>query len=104
MHQNLIPGECTYAIAIRSSQGNAAIRPSLMSAPFMYRKRSATMQLRQRFQPSIPFNDPASSLIQGMRDRAYVMSPGPERDKLLRKIEKAEAAAETEGWANSREL
>jgi hypothetical protein len=62
------------------------------------------MQVRQRFQPSIPFNDPRSSLIEGMRERAEVMTAGPERDKLLKKIEKAETAADVEGWANSTEL
>lgn len=62
------------------------------------------MQLRQRFQPPVPFNDPMSSFIEGMRQRADTMSPGPERDKLLAKIEKAETAADVEGWANSPEL
>jgi hypothetical protein len=35
-----------------------------------------------------------------MRGRADIMPPGPERDKLLAKIQKAENAAEIEGWAN----
>ena len=58
------------------------------------------MQVRHHFQ-SVPFNDPMLSLIEGMRDRADRMSPGPERDKLLAKIEKAKTAADVEGWANS---
>ena len=60
------------------------------------------MQVRHPFKQSDPLTDRVSSFVQGMRDRADMMPPGLERDKLLAKIQKAERAAEIEGWANSR--
>jgi hypothetical protein len=38
------------------------------------------------------------------RQEAADLPDGPERDKLLKKVQRAETASEIEGWANSPEL
>jgi hypothetical protein len=62
------------------------------------------MSRRSRFKQSIPLKDRLSAFIQAMRERAALIPPGPERDEMLKKAKRAEAAQEIEGWANSSEL
>jgi hypothetical protein len=45
--------------------------------------------------------DRLSEFAQNARDEAKTLEPGPERQALLEKARKAEAASELEAWANS---
>jgi hypothetical protein len=62
------------------------------------------MKNRRRLTQSIPLKDRLSAFIRAMRERADLMPPGPERDELLKKAQKAETAIEMDRWANSAEL
>jgi hypothetical protein len=62
------------------------------------------MSRRSRFEQSIPLKDRLSAFIWAMRERAALVPPGPERDEMLKKATRAEAARDMEDWANSSEL
>jgi hypothetical protein len=59
------------------------------------------MSRRSRFEQSIPLKDRLSAFIRAMRERAALIPPGPEREEMLKKAKRAEAAQEIEDWANS---
>ena len=59
------------------------------------------MKNRRRLTQSIPLKDRSSAFVRAMRERAALAPPGPERDELLKKAQKAEAAVEADRWANS---
>ena len=59
------------------------------------------MKNRRRLTQSIPLKDRLSAFVRAMRERAELVPPGPERDELLKKAQKAEAAVEMDGWTNS---
>jgi hypothetical protein len=52
------------------------------------------MKQRRRFKQSISLNDRLAAFINAMRERADLVGPGPERDEILKKVKKAEAAIE----------
>jgi hypothetical protein len=62
------------------------------------------MNTRRRLTPSIPLKDRLLAFVRAMRARAALIPPGPERDELLEKAKRAEAAREMADWANSSEL
>ncbi|WP_438278789.1 hypothetical protein [Nitrobacter sp.] len=59
------------------------------------------MSRRSRFKQSAPLTERLSAFIQAMRERATLIPPGPERDEMLKKAERAEAAQKIDNWANS---
>jgi hypothetical protein len=60
------------------------------------------MSRRSRFKQSIPLTDRLSAYIQAMKERAALAPPGPERDELLKKAKRGEAARDAEEtWAKS---
>jgi hypothetical protein len=52
------------------------------------------MKQRRRFKQSISLSDRLSAFINAMRERADLVGPGPEREEILKKVKKAEAAIE----------
>jgi hypothetical protein len=59
------------------------------------------MKTRRRLTQYIPLTDRLLAFARAMRDRAALVPPGPERDELLKKAQKAEAAQEMADWVNS---
>ena len=59
------------------------------------------MQRRRRFKHQITLRDRLALWAEKVRQQASELSPGPERNALLNKISKAEAAARIDNWANS---
>lgn len=62
------------------------------------------MGKRRRFKQTTSLKDRLSDFMTGMRERADIAPPGPERDELLKNVKKAEVAMEIERWASSPEL
>lgn len=62
------------------------------------------MSERRRFKQATSFLDRLSAFAASVRAKADTMADGEARDEMLRKVQRAETAAEIHGWANSREL
>jgi len=59
------------------------------------------MKHRRRFKQQTSLQDRIVEWAIGVREQADAMSPGPERDELLKKLRQAETAMHFEDWANS---
>jgi len=59
------------------------------------------MQRRRRFKQVTTLQDRIAEWADSIREQADTMSPGPERDELLRKLRQAKTAMHLEDWANS---
>jgi hypothetical protein len=57
--------------------------------------------MRQRRQQTKPLQDRLSKFVADAREKISLLPAGRERDKLLQKVEQAEAAAKIEAWASS---
>ncbi len=62
------------------------------------------MQTRRRFKQTNSLLERLSEFIADLRHEAAGMPDGPDRDEVLKKIQKAENAVNMEAWANSPEL
>jgi hypothetical protein len=60
--------------------------------------------MRRRFKQTASLLDRLAEFAEEARHEAADLPDGPERDKLLKKVQRAETASEIEGWANSPEL
>jgi hypothetical protein len=58
------------------------------------------MEARRRFTQRIPFEDRLTAFANEVLQEARTL-PLPERDVLLRKVKKAQAAKEMDAWANA---
>ena len=56
---------------------------------------------RRRFKQESSLQDRIVEWAIAVREQAAAMRPGPDRDKLLKKLRQAEAAMCMEKWANS---
>jgi len=63
--------------------------------------RSNTMQKRRRFKQKTSLSDRLASFAKSARERAAQLTPGVERDDLLRKARQADTASHLEEWVNS---
>ena len=59
------------------------------------------MQRRRRFKQQTSLQDRIAEWAASVRDQISGMSPGPERDELVKKLRQAETAMHLEKWANS---
>jgi hypothetical protein len=59
------------------------------------------MLKRRRFKQSTSFQERLAEWAKQVRDQADQLPPGIERDKLLKKVRQADAAAHLDDWANS---
>jgi hypothetical protein len=62
------------------------------------------MKHRRRSQQTTSLKDRRAAYAKEIREKASLLSPGPEKDELLRKARQADTAAHLEDWANSPEL
>jgi hypothetical protein len=62
------------------------------------------MTLRRRFKHTASLTDRLALFSNEAREKASRLSPGPERDALMKKIDQADVAADLERWANSLEV
>ena len=56
---------------------------------------------RRRFKELASFEDRVTAFGKQALQDAEALPPGPERDEMLRKAKKAQAAKEMDAWANS---
>ena len=56
---------------------------------------------RRRFKQNISFQDRLASRAEEIRGQAAKLSPGAERDALLKKARRADTASHLDDWANS---
>ena len=67
-----------------------------------YSNRDAyAMTKQRRFTHSMPLKDRLSSFAEELREQAALLTPGPERDDLLRRARQADTALHLDDWANS---
>ena len=59
------------------------------------------MQRRRRFKQQTSLQDRIAEWAEAIRDQIDRMSPGSERDELIKKLRQAETAMHLEEWANS---
>jgi hypothetical protein len=59
------------------------------------------MQTRRRFKQTTSLQDRLSEFVNGERAKAESMPESKDRYELLKKVRKAETAANIEAWANS---
>jgi hypothetical protein len=62
------------------------------------------MKKRPRFKQALSLRERLELWAEKVRDQAAVLSPGREKEALLKKIRAAEAASHLDAWANSRGL
>jgi hypothetical protein len=55
----------------------------------------------RRVEPHTPFQERLAKWVEGVRERASHIPPGPERDALLTKARQADTALHLNEWANS---
>jgi hypothetical protein len=61
--------------------------------------------MRRRTKQTVSLTDRLALFANEIREKALHLTPGPERDALLKKIKQADTAADhLEHWANSSEL
>jgi hypothetical protein len=56
---------------------------------------------RRRFKQTVSLKDRLASFAEEIRKKASQLQPGPERDALLKKANRADAASHIDEWANS---
>jgi hypothetical protein len=59
------------------------------------------MQRRRRFKQQTSLQDRIAEWAASVRDQINGMSPGAERDELIKKLRQAETAMRLDNWANS---
>jgi hypothetical protein len=59
---------------------------------------------RRRFKQTTSLADRLAHFSNEVREEASRLSPGPEREAIMKKLNQADAAAELDRWANSAEL
>jgi len=59
------------------------------------------MTSRRRFKQTTSLQERLEAWSKELRDQAVKLSPGPEREGLLRKLSQADRAAHIDDWANS---
>jgi hypothetical protein len=59
---------------------------------------------RQRFKQSASLKDRLAAFAQEAEQCAEALPAGPERDEMLKKAKRAQAATEIDAWANLPEL
>jgi hypothetical protein len=62
------------------------------------------MQQRRRVKQETTLQDRIIAWAKEVRAQAAELQPGPDRDKLLKKVRDAEIAMHLEEWTNSPEL
>jgi hypothetical protein len=62
------------------------------------------MTLRRRFKHTTSLTDRLALFSNEAREKGSRLSPGPEWDALMKKINQADVAADLERWANSPEV
>jgi hypothetical protein len=62
------------------------------------------MTKRRRFKQAISFKDRLTAWADAVRKQAEKLSPGTEREAMLKKARQADTAAHLDDWANSPEL
>jgi hypothetical protein len=56
---------------------------------------------RRRFKQNISFQHGLAAWAKEIREQAAKLSPGPERDALLKRARRADTASHLDDWANS---
>ena len=56
---------------------------------------------RRRFKQTLSLQDRLAAWATEVREQADALPPGPERDALLKKVSRADAASHLQDWANS---
>jgi hypothetical protein len=56
---------------------------------------------RRRFKQTDSLKDRLASFAEKIREKASQLRPGPERDALLKRASRAEAASHIDEWVNS---
>ena len=56
---------------------------------------------RRRDKQTIPLKDRLASFAREVREKASQLRPGPERDDLLKRAQRADTASHIDEWANS---
>ena len=59
------------------------------------------MKKRRRFKQTTPLKDRLMAFAEEVRDQAYSLPPGPEREDLLKRASRADTAARIDEWVNS---
>ena len=59
------------------------------------------MQKRRRFKQALSLRERLESFASDVRQRAEKLSPGPEKESLLRRARQADTAAHLDEWVNS---
>jgi hypothetical protein len=59
------------------------------------------MQERRRFKRTLSLKDRLIAWSESVRKQAENLTPGPQRDALLKKARQANTAAHLDDWANS---
>jgi hypothetical protein len=59
------------------------------------------MQKRRRFKQTTSLSDRLASFAKSARERAAQLTPGIERDDLLRKARQADTASDLDEWVSS---
>jgi hypothetical protein len=59
------------------------------------------MKKRSRFKQSQSLKDRLASFAKGVKEKASRLPPGPEKEELLRKARRADAASHLDEWVNS---
>ena len=77
---------------------------SVMSAVPVLAKKERAMFNGRRFKQTESLKNRLRTFARLMRERAECMPAGPEKAATLAKAEKADAAANVDGWVNSLEL
>jgi len=62
------------------------------------------MQKRRRFKQKTSLGDRLASFAKAARERAAQLTPGTDRDELLKKARQADMASHLDEWVNSTEL
>jgi hypothetical protein len=62
------------------------------------------MMRRRRSKPATSQKDRLATFAKEVRDEAFRLQPGRERDALLKEARQADTSAHIEDWANSRGL
>jgi hypothetical protein len=59
------------------------------------------MQKRRRFKQTTSLSDRLASFARSARERAAQLTPGTDRDELLKKARQADTASDLDEWVNS---
>jgi hypothetical protein len=62
------------------------------------------MTERRRFKQRQSFKDRLTAWAESVRKQAEKLTPGPERDLMMKKARQADTAAHLDDWVNSPEL